>query len=100
LKGYVTNSKLSKEAIIENYKHLWQIEKAFRISKTDLRIRPIYHRIPGRISAHIIIAFTAYKLYKELERQLREKKSFLTAEKAIDQALKIQGDQSSVEDLT
>jgi transposase len=84
LKGYVTNSKLSKEAIIENYKHLWQIEKAFRISKTDLRIRPIYHRLPGRISAHIIVAFTAYKLYKELERQLNDKKSNLSAEKAIE----------------
>ncbi len=84
LKGYVTNSKLSKEAIIENYKHLWQIEKAFRISKTDLRIRPIYHRLPGRIYAHIIIAFTAYKLYKELERQLKQSKSALSVEKAIE----------------
>ena len=46
LKGYITNSQLSKEAIIENYKHLWQIEKAFRISKTDLKIRPVYHRLP------------------------------------------------------
>jgi transposase len=84
LKGYLTNSPLNKEFIIENYKHLWQIEKAFRISKTDLRIRPIYHRLPGRISAHIVIAFTAYKLYKELERQLYQKKSNLSAEKAID----------------
>jgi len=43
LKGYVTNSQLKPKAVIENYKHLWQIEKAFRMSKTDLRIRPIYH---------------------------------------------------------
>lgn len=84
LKGYVTNSLLAKEAIIENYKHLWQIEKAFRISKTDLRIRPIYHRLPGRIYAHIIIAFAAYKLYKELERQLKQNKSHVSVEKAID----------------
>ena len=84
LKGYVTNSPLSKESIIENYKHLWQIEKAFRISKTDLRIRPVYHRLPGRISAHIIIAFAAYKLYKELERQLKLTQSYLSVEKAIE----------------
>lgn len=84
LKGYITNTRLNKEQVIENYKHLWQIERAFRISKTDLRIRPVYHRLPKRIEAHIIIAFSAYKLYKELERQLKEKNSPLSAEKALE----------------
>lgn len=84
LKGYLTNSTLTEKAIIDNYRHLWQIEKAFRISKTDLRIRPIYHRLPARISAHLVIAFASYKLYKELERQLKIKKTVLTVEKAID----------------
>lgn len=84
LKGYITNSHLPKEEIIDNYRHLWQIEKAFRISKTDLRIRPIYHRLANRISAHITIAFCAYKLYKELERKLIVKKSSLSVEKAIE----------------
>ena len=59
------------------------IEKAFRISKTDLRIRPIYHRLEHRIQAHLIIAFCSYKLYKELERQLHEKKLNLSAERAV-----------------
>jgi transposase len=86
LKGYCTNTQLTKDAIIENYGHLWQIEKAFRISKTDLRIRPIYHRIKRRIEAHICIAFCAYKIYKELERQLTTKKATISAEKAIDTA--------------
>lgn len=86
LKGYCTNTKLTKDEIIENYSHLWQIEKAFRISKTDLRIRPIYHRIKRRIEAHICIAFCAYKVYKELERQLKVKNANLTPEKAIDTA--------------
>lgn len=84
LKGYITNTKLSKDEIIDNYKQLWKIEKAFRISKTDLRIRPIYHRLKHRIEAHICIAFCAYKIYKELERQLEEKQTGLSAEKAID----------------
>lgn len=84
LKGYCTNTKLAKDEIIENYSHLWQIEKAFRISKTDLRIRPIYHRIKRRIEAHICIAFCAYKVYKELERQLKIKNARITPEKAID----------------
>jgi transposase len=84
LKGYLTNTNLSKEQIIENYGHLWKIEKAFRISKHDLRIRPIYHRIKRRIEAHICIAFVAYKVYKELERQLKLKDAGLSPEQAIE----------------
>lgn len=84
LKGYQTNHKsLSKEEVIENYHHLWRIEKAFRISKHDLKIRPIYHRLERRIEAHICLCFAAYKVYKELERQLDEKKATISAEKAI-----------------
>jgi len=84
LKGYVTNTTLTKDQIIENYGHLWKIEKAFRISKHDLKVRPIYHRLQRRIEAHITINFAAYKVYKELERQLKEKQSDLSPEKAID----------------
>jgi transposase len=84
LKGYLTNTRLSKEEVIESYKNLWQIEKAFRVAKTDLKIRPIYHRVQRRIEAHICIAFVAYKIYKELERQLKEKQSSLSPEQAID----------------
>lgn len=84
LKGYITNTSLDKNEVIENYKNLWQIEKAFRIAKTDLKIRPVYHRVQRRIEAHICIAFVAYKIYKELERQLKEKQSSFSPEKAID----------------
>ena len=84
LKGYLSNAQLSKDQIIENYQHLWQIEKAFRIAKTDLKIRPIYHRLGRRIEAHICISFAGYKIYKELERQLYEKKANISAMKAIE----------------
>ena len=84
LKGYITNSNLSKDEIIENYGHLWKIEKAFRISKHDLKIRPIYHRLQRRIEAHITINFAAYKVYKELERQLKKKKATISPGKAIE----------------
>lgn len=84
LKGYITNAKLSKNEIIANYKHLWQIERAFKISKTDLKVRPIYHRLQRRIEAHICMNFVAYKVYKELERRLKEQKTELSAEKVID----------------
>lgn len=84
LKGYLTNAKMRKETILENYSHLWRIEKAFRVSKTDLKIRPIFHRKQKRIEAHICLNFIAYKVYKELERQLEEKKSDLSPEKVIE----------------
>jgi transposase len=84
LKGYISNTTLSADEVITQYKELWQIEKAFRIAKHELSIRPIYHRKQRRIEAHICIAFVAYKIYKELERQLKEKKSRLSPEKAID----------------
>ncbi len=84
LKGYLTNTQLSKDEIISNYGHLWKIEKAFRISKNELKIRPIYHRIQRRIEAHLCIAFVAYKIYKELERQLKIMDMAISPEKAIE----------------
>lgn len=84
LKGYITNAKLNKNQIIENYRHLWQIEKAFRVTKSDLKIRPVYHRLPKRIEAHICISFVAYKVYKELERQLIERKAGISPQKAVE----------------
>jgi transposase len=83
LKGYVTNSSYSQMEILDNYKHLWTIEKAFRISKTDLRVRPIYHRLEKRIRTHICLAFCSYKIYKELERQLKAKKCPYSVEQAL-----------------
>lgn len=89
IKGYVTNTKLSKEKVIDNYQQLWHVEKAFRISKTDLRIRPIYHRLKRRIEAHICICFSAYTIYKELERILQKNNINISPEKAINEIKEI-----------
>jgi hypothetical protein len=82
LKGYLTNTTMTAEEVIENYAHLWQIEKAFRISKTDLRVRPIYHYRKRRIEAHLCIAFVAYAIYKELEQLLGEHHAGISATRA------------------
>lgn len=84
LKGYLTNTTMEIKQVFRNYKELWKIEKAFRISKTDLKIRPIYHRLERRIRAHLCISFTAYKIYKELERQLKSKNTDISVERAIE----------------
>ncbi len=83
LKGYITNTTLSGDEVIENYNNLWKIEKAFRISKTDLKIRPIYHRIRERIEAHICISFVSYLMHKELEKTLNKHMADLSINKAV-----------------
>jgi transposase len=89
LKGYVTNTSLRSKQVIESYNNLWKIEKAFRISKTDLKIRPIYHRLKERIEAHICISFVSYVLYKDLERVLSEHTD-ISMKKALKQINRMQ----------
>jgi transposase len=84
LKGYLTNTDLPPAEIFENYGQLWQIERAFRISKTDLRIRPMYHRRRRRIEAHVLVAFVAYTIYKELERRLTQGKISISPQRAAE----------------
>ncbi len=89
LKGYITNTTLTGKEGVENYQNLWLIEKAFRISKTDLRIRPIYHRLRERIEAHICISFVSYLLFKELERVLTENQTNISVNQAVKQINKM-----------
>jgi len=89
LKGYITNTTLPADQVINQYHQLWHIEKAFRISKTDLRIRPVYHRLKNRIESHICICFAAYTIYKELERLLQINQIDISVEKAIEEIKEI-----------
>ena len=78
IKAYVTNTDLAEKDVIESYGNLWYIERAFRMNKSDLRVRPIYHRLRNRIEGHICICFTAYTILLELERILKAAKSSIT----------------------
>jgi len=71
LHGVVTNAKLSGEEILAKYNDLWNVEAAFRVTKHDLKVRPVFHWKPRRIAAHIAICFTAYALVKHLEYRVR-----------------------------
>ena len=72
IKGFITNDfTLTPNEIIEHYNNQYDVERAFRISKTDLKIRPIYHRLETRIKAHILVSFVSYAIYKEFERKLK-----------------------------
>ncbi len=67
IKGYYTNLNKPKKLIIERYHDLWKIEKSFRIAKSDLKIRPIYHFKINTIKSHILICFMALSVLKYLE---------------------------------
>ena len=68
-KGYVTNvpkTLMSPEEIISSYHELWHVEQSFRMSKTDLAARPIFHRTRDMIEAHLTIVFTALAISRYL----------------------------------
>ena len=82
IKGFVTNTTIEKDEVIANYSNLWFIERAFRMNKFDLAVRPIFHRLRNRIEGHICICFTAYTIMLELERILKAAKSEITIYRA------------------
>jgi len=84
LKGYITNThnQSSFKEIIDQYHNLWKVEKAFRMSKSDLRERPIYHQEIKRIKSHLILCFISLLVMKEAEKILKRKK--YTIEKTLE----------------
>ena len=83
LKGYLTNTNISCQQVYEAYHNLWHVEKAFRISKSKIEIRPMFHFTRKRIQAHICICFVALKVYKELERLLKLSQINMSIDKVL-----------------
>ncbi|MCG2791914.1 MAG: IS1634 family transposase [Actinomycetia bacterium] len=90
LHGVVTNANLSGEEILSKYNDLWNVEAAFRVTKHDLKVRPVFHWKPRRIIAHIAICFTAYALTKHLEYRVRLQYRKLSIEKIRQVLMKVQ----------
>ncbi len=70
LKGYVTNIPaqiMPAAEVIASYHDLWHVEASFRMSKTDLRARPMFHRTKDAIEAHLTIVFTALAVSREVQ---------------------------------
>lgn len=80
IKTDVSSEKLASQKVHDRYKDLAHVESAFRTMKTELEIRPLYHRLEGRTRAHVFLCMLAYiverkfeKLTKEIEGTLQEK---------------------------
>jgi hypothetical protein len=70
LRGYITNTALSVEDVVARYGNLWQVEKSFRMSKTDLKARPALHYKRQRIIAHLTICVAALAVLREFNQKL------------------------------
>jgi transposase len=70
LKGYVTNldaKKMPGAAVISAYHDLWEVEASFRMTKRDLKARPVFHREPDAIETHLTVVFAALAISRHLQ---------------------------------
>ena len=86
LKGYLTNTAIPTDEVFTAYHNLWNVEKAFRIAKSKIEIRPMFHFTRRRIEAHICICFVALKIYKELEQLLKRANIGMSVDKVLNMA--------------
>lgn len=87
----VTNATdLRPDEVVSRYKSLADIERGFRVLKSEIEIGPIYHRLPERIRAHATICFMALILYRVMRTRLRASDSGLSPERALSQLRRIQ----------
>lgn len=67
IKGYVTNLEIPDEQVIACYHQLFRVEATFRMAKSDLKARPIYHRKRDAIEAHLTIVLAALAISRNIE---------------------------------
>ena len=79
-------------AIVERYKALADIERGFRVLKSEIDIAPVYHRLPQRIRAHASLCFMALILYRVMRNRLRAAGSTQSPESVLAGCIKRQGD--------
>lgn len=95
----VTNvTDLTPQDVVKRYKSLADIERGFKVLKSEIEIAPVYHRLPQRIRAHAMICFMALILYRVMRERLKNAKSSLTPEKALAQLKRIHRHQIKVND--
>ena len=87
----VTNVKdLKPVDVVARYKSLADIERGFRILKSEIDIGPVFHRLPTRIRAHASLCFMALILYRVMRQRLKASGSELSPERALDELRKLQ----------
>lgn len=91
LHGIITNSKeLTPKELLEQYRGLWQVEESFRITKHDLKVRPIFHWTPDRVKAHLAISFMAFCCVRHLEYRVALQYKKMSPEAIRQELIRIQ----------
>ncbi len=81
LHGVITNlPDTPHQEVLSHYRGLWQVEESFRITKHDLKVRPIYHWTPSRVRAHIAISFMAFTCIRQLMYRIKLQHKALSPE--------------------
>jgi transposase len=83
-------SDLTPMELVERYKSLADIERGFKVLKSEIEIGPVYHRLPERIRAHALICFIALILHRVIRQRLRSANTGLSPERALQQLTRIQ----------
>jgi len=87
----VTNTPdLSPQGVVDRYKSLADIERGFRVLKSEIEIGPVFHRLPERIKAHAAICFIALILYRVMRQRLSSAEAHLSPERALEELQKLQ----------
>ena len=87
----VTNTPdLSPQGVVDRYKSLADIERGFRVLKSEIEIGPVFHRLPERIKAHAAICFIALILYRVMRQRLSSADAQLSPERALEELQKLQ----------
>lgn len=87
----VTNvPDLTPTEVVDRYKNLADIERGFKVLKSDIEIAPVFHRLPERIKAHALICFLALVLHRVLRMQLKDARSALSPQRVLEIARRIQ----------
>ena len=82
----VTNAEgLTAQNVIQRYKSLADIERGFKVLKSEIEIGPVYHRLPERIRAHASICFMALILHRVMRSRLKTADAGYTPERALEQ---------------
>ena len=96
----VTNAPdFAPDEVVKRYKSLADIERGFRVLKSEIEIGPIYHRLPDRIHAHASICFMALILYRVMRSRLKDSHTNISPERALDKLRRIQHQVVKVNDL-
>jgi len=96
--GLQTNCQIERGIeVIEIYHNLWKIEEAFRVLKSHLEARPIFHWTPKRIKGHMVLCFIAFLLERNLEIELKKNKIEYSHEKLREELNKLQYSELEIE---